>query len=77
MFARPCVAPPSPDLPANLVGNRCVQWNRSRQWNAQRTQRGGVEKSKALHAFLNYQAISRLRQLPGADAHGNRPEWRK
>src|SRR5512139_4128200 len=50
MFARPSVAPPSPDRPASPVGNRCVRWNRGRQWNVQHTQRGGKAKLKALHA---------------------------
>jgi len=46
MFAGPSVALPLRAPPANPVGNRCAQRNRSTQWNAQRTQRGETAKLK-------------------------------
>jgi hypothetical protein len=68
MFARPCVAPPWPDPPASPVDNHCAQWNRDRQWNAQRTQREEVAKLKAQHASCIVSSNESIKTIAGTGA---------
>jgi hypothetical protein len=65
MFARLCVAPAWLDRPASPLGNRCAQWNRGRQWNSQRTQRGEVAKLKALLASCILSSNESIKTIAG------------
>ena len=73
MFARLCVAPAWLDRPASPPGNRCAQWNRGRQWNSQRTQRGEVAKLKALLASCILSSNQRIKTIGRGRRHRHPP----